>query len=445
MKPINESSQTMRISILPEDQAPATAEKTPAPTTRKTPRPVVVSRHATDNSQFNELFQSVYDAALLCDLEGKIVDVNVRASDFFLYDKADFCRLGIKDIVSGFDDSLLQTIGENLKVDRFTLIEAYCRRSNGSFFPTEIAVNKLSLSQNGLLCFFIRDITVRKQTEQEITEKNKQLQLYATKMESLAEERAKQLVHADRLVRLGVMSAGIAHEVNNPTVFISSNAEMMSKFWAELEPALRQCPETDEKRRQKHAFILEEFPKVLSGIRMGVDRIQHIVKGLKSFSYQGQGAVEKAPCDPNLCVTQALEMFRNALKKFITVETRLGENLPKILGDSQQLVQVLVNLFANAADAMEAQGEGVLTIRTLVNEERVRIEVDDTGPGIPTDKLVNIWEPFFTTKAKGKGTGLGLSISHSIITAHNGTLEAENKPEGGARFVIELPACIPVS
>lgn len=445
MKPNDASAQTMRINILPEDQQPPAAEKAPAATPRKTPRPILVTQHATTNSQFNELFQSMYDAAILCDLEGRIVDVNVRALDFFLYEKPDFCRLGIKDVISGLDDALLQTVRENLQVDRFTLIEAFCVRSDGSFFPTEIAVNTLRLAQNGLLCFFLRDISVRKQHEQEITDKTRQVQEYATQMESLAAERAQQLVRADRLVQLGVMSAGIAHEINNPTTFIASNVEMMAKFWDTLEPLLRQqeAGDADEAPRQKQRFILEEFPRVVAGMRMGVERILHIVKGLKIFAYQG--TVEKAPCDVNLCVSQALDMFRNALKKHVVATAHLAEGLPHILGDGRQLVQVLVNLFANAADAMEYQGRGTIAIHTALREARVRIEVEDSGPGIPPDKLNNIWEPFFTTKPIGKGTGLGLSISQSIIKAHNGTIAAENKPEGGARFIIEIPAYDPLS
>ena len=151
-------SKTMRIDLIPE--APS------EPVVGKKKR-IVISRPArklererafdesVEDARYNELLQSVYDAALITDLTGKIVNANVRAVEFFLYDREDLCALTIFDVISGADDTLIKTLCQNLENQRFTLIQAYCIRSDGSFFPSEIAVNEFRLGERHL-CFFIR-------------------------------------------------------------------------------------------------------------------------------------------------------------------------------------------------------------------------------------------------------------------------------------------------
>jgi PAS domain S-box-containing protein len=118
-----------------------------------------------DSSRFEEFFQSVYDAALITDLHGKIIDANARAIEFLRYNRDELCDLTVFDIISGSDDSLIQTLWDNLKEERYTLIQAYCLRKDETYFPAEIAVNKLRLGESRL-CFFVRDITVRRQAEE---------------------------------------------------------------------------------------------------------------------------------------------------------------------------------------------------------------------------------------------------------------------------------------
>lgn len=296
----------------------------------------------------------------------------------------------------------------------------------------------LTLGEQNLLCFFIRDVTLRIEAEQQIKEKNEQLQRYASEMESLAEKRAQQLVHADRMVRLGVMSAGIAHEINNPTTFISSNIETLSQFSDEITKALQNDREIDDETKRKRLFILEELPKTLAGMKTGVERISKIVRSLKTFSRQDN--FERKPCNINDCVNQAVEMCHGTLKKGIDLTLELADITPFISADSQQLVQIFVNLISNSADAMKTQSVKQIKISSNVSESGVQVILEDSGSGIPEDKLDHIWDPFFTTKPVGEGTGLGLSVSHGIIKAHGGTIRAENREQGGARFIVEIPA-----
>ena len=276
------------------------------------------------------------------------------------------------------------------------------------------------------------------QYETLLAEKNVQLQRYGSEMEKLARERSKQLIHAERMATVGLLSAGIAHEINNPTAFIAGNIQTLEKFWGDVEPALRQQIQQDGENTQKLEFILDEMPKAVEGIRSGVMRISRIVKGLKSFCRKNEDSV--AACDINTCVEQALELCHNALKYYVTVERDLAENLPQIMADSQLIEQVLINLFVNAADAMTEYGQGTLTIKTQSADNSVVVKVSDTGQGIPDDKLNDIWQPFFTTKPPDKGTGLGLFTVRGIIENHEGQIKVENKVVGGAEFTITLPA-----
>ncbi|MCH8194086.1 MAG: hypothetical protein IIA65_08715 [Planctomycetes bacterium] len=175
-------------------------------------------------------------------------------------------------------------------------------------------------------------------------------------MEELAEARSKQLIHAERMATVGLLSAGIAHEINNPTTFISGNVQTLRKFWADLKPAL----ETDDLNAiepHKLAFILEEMSNTIDGIHSGAMRISKIVNGLQAFCRKDEGNMK--PCDIVACIEQSLELCHNTLKYHVKVEKTLDPDLPEIMGDAQQLEQVLINLFTNAAHAI-GDREGTL-------------------------------------------------------------------------------------
>ncbi|MBN1806863.1 MAG: response regulator [Sedimentisphaerales bacterium] len=275
------------------------------------------------------------------------------------------------------------------------------------------------------------------QYEALLAEKNEQLQRYGSDMEKLAEERSKQLIHAERMATVGLLSAGVAHEINNPTTFIAGNIQTLEKFSKDIEPILLEQIKQGPENKGKLEFILQELPRTIEGIRNGVKRISRIVKGLKSFCRKNENIV--AACDINSCVEQALELCHNTLKYYVSVEQDLSDNLPNVKADSQQIEQVLINLFINAADAMREQGQGTLAIKTESSDNSVIIKVSDTGPGIPEDKFDDIWQPFFTTKPTDKGTGLGLFTVRGIIENHEGQIEFKNKSSGGAEFTITLP------
>lgn len=274
--------------------------------------------------------------------------------------------------------------------------------------------------------------------ERTLVEKNEQLDRYATQMEALAEERARQLVHAERLSVLGTLTAGFAHEISNPLNVILGNAELLHATWDEIAPPIRRALENDGANMELLRQATDETPRMLRDIQAGAEQTARLVRGLKRFSRKDDEWISQ--CLINDCVERALRLGHSRFKNWLTIETELDPDLPLTRAKPQQLEQVFLNLFLNAADAMKPQEDGILRITSRHEGDKVVVVVEDTGPGIPPDALDTIWEPFFTTKGPEEGTGLGLSISRGIIEEHEGTLYAENRPHpGGARFTIEIP------
>jgi len=258
---------------------------------------------------------------------------------------------------------------------------------------------------------------------------------YAVRMEKLAEDRAEQLLHAERMATLGLLAAGIAHEINNPLTFITGNMKPLETFWETVATAMQSCPHPADQHKEKVKFVVEEMPKLISDIRKGASRIASIVKGLKTYARKERHAV--MPIEINEPVEQALGLCRNSLKR-VTVRKELHMPSLRIRGHSQQVEQVLVNLFINAADATADIEDAVVTVKTYREDGCVCIDVVDNGSGVPRDFVEKIWEPFFTTKSEQQGTGLGLAISRGIVEEYDGTLTVSNNPGGGACFSMKF-------
>lgn len=268
---------------------------------------------------------------------------------------------------------------------------------------------------------------------------NQELARYASEMEDLAQAKAKQLIHSDKMATLGVLAAGVAHEINNPVAFISGNMQILESYWPTLESTLASL---DPAAHPKVPELLREIPKINQSVMSGVNRIKKIVGNLKRYSRKEKG--ETSSININSCVEQSLEICQNRLKYSVSIVKSLAPGLPAIMGDAQQVEQVLVNLLVNAADAIENhKGSGTISITTMASEGNVVILVQDDGPGFTPAVASALFEPFFTTKSAGKGTGLGLSISKGIIEEHGGTIKAGNRAGGGAEFIITFPQTVP--
>ncbi len=268
-----------------------------------------------------------------------------------------------------------------------------------------------------------------------------ELKKHRDHLEALAEARAQQLIHAERLATLGSLSAGIVHEINNPLSYVSLSAELLQHEFDGIFPLLIQAVEGYPEKTETIMAFLRNAQNYMSSMTEGIGRVLSIMKSMKDFSRRDME--EKKQCSITECIDNALRLCHNELKYYMDVDVNLPDSLPPFAGISRQIEQVFINLFHNAAQALEPQQKtkrGQLRICADADGQYIRVTVEDNGPGIPADHLESIWEAFFTTKPPEQGTGLGLSISRGIIQDHIGHIRAENREEGGARFIIELPA-----
>ncbi|MBU2549607.1 MAG: response regulator [Proteobacteria bacterium] len=279
------------------------------------------------------------------------------------------------------------------------------------------------------------ELLARIRTQIKLKRQEEALREYTQNLEKMVESRTRQLIHADRLASLGTLSAGIAHEINNPTTFITGNLQTLEQFWAKIVDYLSSHPQAAQD--VKIQYIIKEFPGMIRSIRAGADRISNIVAGLKTFARKD--SPRKAPTQVNELIEEALNLTHNRLKYYVNVEKSLAPDLPAIRANGQHLVQVFVNLMLNSADAI-GDKTGLLKISSeATSDGRVRLIFSDSGEGIPPDVIDKIFDPFFTTKPLGQGTGLGLSITHGIIRDHEGTIDVESTRGQGTTFTITLP------
>jgi two-component system, NtrC family, sensor kinase len=224
-----------------------------------------------------------------------------------------------------------------------------------------------------------------------------------------------QMTQTEKLTSLGLLAAGVAHEVNTPLAVISNYIQMLAK----------QMPDGDPRQAIIEKIVKQTF------------RASEIVNNLLNFSRTG--AAELADIDVNRVVEETLSLVAHPLKTSrIQVVKQLSDQLPAVRGSANKLQQVFLNLFLNARDAMPSGG--MLEVRTAAHNGSVEVEVADTGAGIPGEHIHRIFDPFFTTKASGRGTGLGLSVSYGIIKEHAGKIDVRSTPGKGTSFHVEFPA-----
>lgn len=229
------------------------------------------------------------------------------------------------------------------------------------------------------------------------------------------EHMEEQMTQTEKLTSLGLLAAGVAHEVNTPLAVISNYIQMLA----------RQMPEGDPRQAIIEKIVKQTF------------RASEIVNNLLNFSRTGPSAL--ADVDVNKVVEETLSLVAHPLKTSqIQVVKHLTDGIPAVRGSANKLQQVFLNLFLNARDAMPTGG--ILEVRTAAHNGSVEIEVADTGNGIPRDHIHKIFDPFFTTKPGGRGTGLGLSVSYGIIKEHAGKIDVRSTPGRGTSFHVEFPA-----
>jgi len=266
-----------------------------------------------------------------------------------------------------------------------------------------------------------RDITQRKKEEDELTHRLEQMVEDRTRQ---LKETHEKLLHQDKMSSLGKLSASVVHEINNPIAGILNLIMLMKRILSEDSIAPK---------------AIDQFEKYLNLMENETRRTSRIVSNLLAFSRQSK--MEPKRLNINHLIEKTLFLNSNLLKiDGVKVSTQLDTDLPELLGSEDQLQQVFMNLVSNAAESMETTG-GTLSIETrhLLREDKIQINFQDTGHGIPEDDIPKLFEPFFTTKKKGKGVGLGLSVAYGIIQEHGGSIYVKSRVGQGTTFQVKLP------
>lgn len=263
------------------------------------------------------------------------------------------------------------------------------------------------------------------------------------KAEIAEAEKNSLLRQADKMASLGILVSGIAHEINNPNNFILLNIQLFSRIWKDITPIL------EEYYNNNGDFLLagmlyskakEKIAQSIDGIHAGSDRIKNITKSLTDYARADSGNFNET-VDINKVVEMAILITNNLIKKSTSnFQVEYGKNIPLLKGNIQQLEQVVINLINNACQSLR-ENTAKIKVTTYYNVEnnKVRVKVEDEGSGIDEKDLKHIMDPFFTTKRNMGGTGLGLSVSYSIVKTHGGSLKIKSELNKGTTARVSIP------
>jgi signal transduction histidine kinase len=250
------------------------------------------------------------------------------------------------------------------------------------------------------------------------------------------------LVQSEKLASLGQLSAGIAHEINNPVQFLEGNLRIVTESMETILPLLDRHAETHPGfgvARLPYAFFREQVPAMLEDMQRGARRIADIVRDLKQFARRDEGRMDER-VDLNEVVQASLRLVHNQVKRFRVV-TDLDPVLPALRGSTSKLEQVVIANLINAAEALGGVAEGTIRICTRLAEDGqgIRLSIADNGPGMSEEVRRRVFDPFFTTKQRTGGTGLGLAVTYGIVREHGGQVEVESTLNEGTTFTYTFP------
>ncbi len=402
---------------------------------------------AQREQSYREIFDSSTDAIVLHDMQGNILDVNKAMLKMYEYENIN--SVTIANLSSGIGEYTADKSLEHIKLAIKNGVEVFdwqAKKQSGKSFWVEVALKKTHILGNERILAIVRDINERKETAI-------QLESYRTRLEFLVNERTKelkntnikleltntdlhaqqmelqvaldelqtaqkQLISAEKMSSLGVLAAGVAHEINNPLNYIQGGVSGLESLITDYSPD-----------------NTEDANTLLNAIQEGVTRVTTIVSSLNHFSRQNDS--EKIPCNIHSIIDNCLVILKSKTKDRIDIVKNFTSKSAVISGNDGKLHQALLNILSNAIEAIKENGK--IEIKTEVKSSKITISIKDSGVGISEENITKINDPFFTTKAPGKGTGLGLSITYSIIEEHLGNIKYKSEINRGTLAIISLP------
>jgi PAS domain S-box-containing protein len=382
-----------------------------------------------NQENFRNLANSAQDAIVLMNHQGNISYWNQTAEEMFGYSSEEALGQPLHNLIAP------KLPPEESRRGHFhnrpgaygpirETIELLARRKNQTELPVELSLSEARIKERWHSIWIIRDISERK---------------WAEEKERLHQH---QLIQADKMASLGLLVSGVAHEINNPNSIALLNTPMLAKAWASVQPIL------EEHFREHGDFpvagldyseMREQIPRLFQELEESSKRIRTIVKDLKDYARK-DSAANLEPLDLNQVCRTAVRLTANLLKRHTDRFREVYHSpLPKILGHSQRLEQVVINLLQNSCEAL-ADRSGAIALVTGITGDggSVWLEVRDQGGGIPPEALKQLTDPFFTTKRNSGGTGLGLSVSAGIVKEHGGSMNFTSS-ETGTTVTVTFP------
>lgn len=381
-------------------------------------------------------------SVVITDTEGTITFVNPAFLNITGYRNEEVIGQNPRVLKSGEQPKkFYENLWETILAGKVWRGQFHNRKKDGTLFWESASISPITEAQGTITGFIAvkEDITSRVEAEEELKRINNQLK-----------ETQSSLVMEEKLASIGRLAAGVAHEINNPVGFVSSNFRTIKRYYDKYSTFINELKERDSLtkeqidsliKKNKLDIIHEDMRDLLSESEDGFERVINIVNNLRNFSRVDQ-VNDRVKYQINDGITTTLTVAKNQIKYKADIETQFGD-VPYIYCNSSQINQVLLNIIVNSVQAIASENKeerGKICIETFSEGEFVCCKIKDNGPGIPESVLPDIFEPFFTTKPVGEGTGLGLNISYDIIVnKHGGELTAGNNPSGGAYFLVKLP------
>ncbi|MFZ5967114.1 MAG: PAS domain-containing sensor histidine kinase [Bacillota bacterium] len=407
----------------------------------------------------NTIFDSIIDGIFVSGSSGNLIGCNERFSDMFNIPRG--------EIHSYTEDELLDQLlnwfsndncRKQLEIAKVALVNNYIDRlklRDGKVLYLYVCPLIEKGEVSGKIWSF-RDITAQAQAEEALNKSNVELEDALLKLKKTQAR----LVQQEKLVAIGQLSAGVAHEINNPLSFVISNMGILQDYidiyhklhevydssiekMQKLYIAGTENPLQDIhtfKKDRKVDFIGDDLTDIIDDIGEGLERVRKIVISLRNFSREAKSE-DFDIYDLNQGIQDTLNIAQNEIKQYAQIIQNFSD-IPKITANGGEINQVILNMLLNAIYAIKTKnsGDGQITLRTYIENGFVLCEIKDNGIGIEEKDIANIFNPFFTTKKVGEGTGLGLSVSYDIIVnKHGGFIEVESTPMSYTKFTIRLP------